>query len=130
MADEQDGTTTLNSRIFRMRAVRRGYPCIHLPIFDVDDPLNEGYVLDISERGVQVAGMQMEPHRKKTLVIQADKYWNILPFSFDAECKWCQPEAGDMPCMCGFEIITISPGDLLELQKVIQSLSLLDEPST
>jgi hypothetical protein len=109
-----------------MRETPRKYPIFNIAIFDVDDPANEGYIQDISDKGIRISGINIKPQQKKTFMIQADQFDNVHPFSFDAECKWCSPATDDEPCACGFEIITISDHDREELLKIIDMLSLSD----
>ncbi len=113
--------------IIRMRQTPRGYPVTKLIAYDVDDPASEGYVLDISEKGLQLAGIPIKLNQQKTLMIQIDKSWQINPFSFDVECRWCNPETEDEPFICGLEIINISARDSEELQKVVERLSFIDK---
>jgi c-di-GMP-binding flagellar brake protein YcgR len=113
--------------IIRMRQTPRGYPVTKLIAYDVDDPEFEGIVLDISEKGLQLAGIPIKLHQQKTLMIQIDKSWNVNPFSFDVECRWCNQENEDEPYVCGLEIINISQRDQEELLKVVERLSFLDK---
>ena len=112
--------------ISQMRRTPRGYPVINLAVFDVDDPTTEGYVRDISEKGIQIAGITIRVDQKKTFMVQADNFESVKPFSFDAECRWSRPATDSDPCISGFEIINISEHDLEELQKVVELLSLTD----
>jgi methyl coenzyme M reductase gamma subunit len=121
MADD----TTIE-KLKAMRTTPRGYPVVKLPVYDCDNPEVEGYVQDISEKGIQISGMSLKPNAKKTLVVQADQIWDIKPFSFDAECKWIQPGDEDEPQLSGLEIIAISDKDFEELEKVIKMFSLTD----
>lgn len=108
------------------RQVPRCYPVVELPIYDVDDPMVEGLVWDISEKGVQVVGIKARVDQRKTFFIQANDFGSFSPFSFEAECRWVATEAESDRCVCGFEILGISDKDLEELRKVIDLLALSD----
>jgi hypothetical protein len=109
------------------RQVPRGYPVIKLPVFDVDQPHKEGYVQDLSVKGLRVAGLTAEAGQKKTFIVQADRLWEIRPFSFDVECIWSKPESEYGLPLSGYEIINVSDRDRVELETVINNLSLSDE---
>lgn len=108
------------------RQVPRSYPVFALPIYDVDDPSIEGCVLDVTEMGIRVAGMECTVGRRKTFLIQADELGSLEPFSFDAECRWVRIDPDSNEHIAGFEITGISSNDLEELRKIIQSLSFTD----
>ncbi len=113
------------------RRIARGYPVTDLWAYDMDDPSVEGCVLDLSEKGVQIAGMPLQVNEVKTLIIQTDPGWDIKPFSFDAECRWYTSESEEKSSLAGLEIMAIEPGDLEELQKTIARLVIMEnlEPS-
>jgi hypothetical protein len=114
------------SEITQMRRAPRGYPIVALPIFDVDDPSIEGSVQDISENGVQISGIHLKTNEKRTFIIQADKYWDIKPFSFDGECRWVRKEGPNQTCIAGVEIISISDKDREELRILFETLAFSD----
>ena len=108
------------------RQVPRCYPVVELPIYDVDDPTVEGLVWDISEKGVQLSGIEARVNQRKTFFIQANDFGSFSPFSFEAECRWVTTEPESGQCLCGFEILGISDKDMDELRKVIDLLALSD----
>ncbi len=108
------------------RQVPRCYPVVELPIYDVDDPTLEGLVWDISEKGVQVAGIEARIDQRKTFFIQANDFGSFNPFSFEAECRWVTTESQSGLRVCGFEILGISDKDMEELRTVIDLLALSD----
>jgi hypothetical protein len=124
----QSEATTNPEHRTQMRRVPRGYPVVVLPVYDVDDPEKEGLVQDISEEGIQVAGIAVVKNERKTFLIQVEGFFDIKPFSFDAECRWVRVE--DNFALCGFEIIGISAPDLEELRKVLKMLVILDSGRT
>jgi hypothetical protein len=109
------------------RQVPRGYPIIRLPVFDVDEPHKEGYVQDLSVKGLRVAGLSVEVGQKRTFIVQADRLWEIRPFSFDVECVWFKPESEFGLPLSGYEIINVSDRDRTELETVINNLSFSDD---
>lgn len=105
------------------RDFQRNYVFVRLPVYDMENLINEGQVVDISERGLQVLGIPATVGETKGFLIQADYFADVFPFSFEAECKWASKnEAGEWTA--GFKIVKISEGGLEELQKLIRMLSL------
>jgi hypothetical protein len=107
----------------RHRRMQRNYVFVKLPIYDMDDILTEGLVVDITERGLQVDGIQSEIGDKKSFLIQADYFADVYPFSFDVVCRWIN--TGSDGCItAGYEITNISEGGVEQLNKLIRMLSL------
>jgi len=107
----------------RERDFQRNYVFVRLPVYDMENLLDEGQVVDISERGLQIMGISAAVGETKGFLIQADYFAEVFPFSFEAECKWASKnEAGQWTA--GFKIVKISEGGLEELQKLIRMLSL------
>lgn len=109
----------------KRRSVQRNYVFVRLPIYDMDNLINEGLVVDITETGLQISGMPSEKGETKGLLIQADYFADVYPFSFEAECQWVS-EDEDGHVAAGFKITSISDGGLEELRKLIRMLALSD----
>jgi hypothetical protein len=107
----------------RHRGMQRNYVFVQLPIYDMDDILTEGLVVDITERGLQVDGISSEIGDKKSFLIQADYFADVYPFSFDVLCRWVNSGSDDF-ITAGYEITNISEGGLEQLKKLIRMLSL------
>jgi hypothetical protein len=112
------------SEIRVSRALPRKYVYFSLPVYAADDLAVEGSINDISENGLQIAGIRTEVGETRTFLVKPDEFDEIYPFAFDAICRWSREddEAGDW--VGGFEITDISPAGQLELRKLIDSLSL------
>jgi hypothetical protein len=105
------------------RGYQRNYVFVRLPVYDMENLLNEGQVVDISERGLQINGIPAKEGEQKGFLIQADYFADVFPFSFEAECEWAS-RGEDGQWNAGFRISKISEGGLEELQKLIRMLSL------
>jgi hypothetical protein len=105
-----------------MRAIPRHYVVVDLPIYDADDLLAEGFVRNINRSGLKVAGLEVEIHSIKTLLIQADEFADVFPFVFDAKCRWRRVDENGDPEV-GFEITSISDESLVELNKLVELLA-------
>lgn len=105
------------------RKDERYYVFVQLPIYDVDDLLKEGQVVDLSKGGFRVTGLSTKVGEKKDFLIQADCFTNIAPFVFEAECRWASKTKEGI-WFAGFQITDISEKGSEELQKIIRMLTL------
>jgi hypothetical protein len=106
------------------RVAKRSYVMVNLPVYDLDDLTVEGYVEDISETGLLVSGIQVNVGDGKSLLIQADEFGDVYPFTFDVVCRRLelQPTGGGFAA--GFEITSISEVGRQELKKLCLLLGL------
>lgn len=102
------------------RSTPRSFLFVLVPVYDTSNPGTEGRLNDISEQGLQVAGIQSEPGKSKTLIVRADGFVNVSSFQVTAECRWAQVDDPSGEWMAGFRITSISDADLDELRKLIQ----------
>lgn len=116
-------STEDNQPVGNRRRLHRNYVFVRLPIYDLENLLNEGLVVDISEDGLQITGIAAKVGEKKAFLVQADYFADVFPFSFDAECNWAS-ESKEGEWTAGFEIMSISEGGLEELRKLIRMLAL------
>jgi hypothetical protein len=112
--------------IDQMREVARCYPVVHIPIVDLTDLRNEGYVRDVTRKGIQLGGITAEPAEKKTFLIQPNSVSEVTPFTFEAECRWIRDDQPDGLIVSGFEISEISEAHLHQLQEMIHLVALCD----
>jgi len=59
-----------------------------LTIYERDNPDVRGVILDMSERGVGVRGLEASVGDVKTFVIAADEFFEVDPTEFEAVCRW------------------------------------------
>lgn len=102
------------------RRTPRSFLFVLVPVYDTSDPGAEGRLNDISEQGLQVAGIQSEPGKSKTLIVRADGFVDVSSFQVTADCRWAQIDDQSGECVAGFQITSISDADLEELKKLIQ----------
>ena len=81
---------------------------------------NRGTVLDISEVGLRVQGLEAAPREMKKLVIYGDLHDVFQTFSFVACCRWACREFPDDSMLSGFEITQISDRDFEQLLNLTQ----------
>jgi hypothetical protein len=79
--------------------------------------------VDISEVGLQISGIPAKVGDTKEFLVQADYFADVYPFIFESKCKWTS-KAEDGNFLSGFEITSITEGELEELRKITNLLAL------
>ncbi len=108
----------------QMRREDRHYLVVALPVYDLNDLTVEGHVIDINRLGLKASGIGAEVGEEKTLLIQADEFADVYPFTFDVACRWVRSDEEDGEITSGYEITGISRVGLRELLKLVDLLAL------
>jgi len=111
----------------QMRNLARCYPIVNIPVIDLADRRGQGYLRDLTEKGLQVAGIRARVNEMKNLLIKADAVSDLLPFTLEACCKWCQEQDAEGVPVSGFEIKSLSRSDRVMLRKTLELFTLCDE---
>jgi hypothetical protein len=111
--DAQKRTTPRNHTYYRIR------------IRDLSNPENVGIINDITNRGLQLQGMEARVGEKLTLLVLGDSFRVHTPFVFEAVCLWVTPSV-EGNSVTGFSITNISGPDLQELRKLIEELTVVE----
>lgn len=101
----------------------RHYVFVPLPIYDVSNLMDEGQVVDLSESGLRITGLRAKVGEKKQFLLQANDFASVMPFSFEAVCRWVSHNRKE-PWFAGYEITTISDRGLAELKQIIRILTI------
>jgi hypothetical protein len=110
------------------REIPRCYPALGIPIYDQENTEVEYHVLDLTEKGVQVVGMEVEVGTAKALSIRVGDIDRSIPScSFQAECRWVKADHKNRHTVAGFEITNISGNDAETLTRIIKLLTFCDE---
>ncbi len=96
-----------------------------LPIYEETKPEMLGMVLNITEGGIGLAGIQARFGETKNFVIPADEFFDVGRARFEARCRWAGNEIRTGEHVSGFEVTSISSGDLAELRKLIQLIQIV-----
>lgn len=104
---------------------RRRYPrtVITYPlwVYDHADQIEDGRVLDVSEKGVCIEGITAMVGETRTFIVKYRKGERRKPFVFDAMCRWVSANGGSSrEYIAGFEITNISQGDIALLMELIE----------
>jgi Mor family transcriptional regulator len=98
-----------------------------LQIYEEEKPETLGIVLDITEGGVGLKGIEAIVGEFKNFVIPANKFFDMARVEFRARCRWVNREESTGQCVDGFEITSISPGALVELRKLVELIELANQ---
>ncbi len=105
------------------REAERHYPDFDTPVYDASCPEVHGRVVDLTEHGIGVIGIDTDVGARHNFVVLGDPYGETSPFQFEVECKWVKgPEPGK-PVLAGYQIIGISDKDKSELQTLVKMVT-------
>lgn len=128
--DEITGRLPLFQSSVAIEGVRlhsRNFLLFPVPVFEAQNILAEGVILDITEQGLKTLGIPAHVGETKTLAIRADEFHDIYPFVFDAVCQWTETGRGDEGPTAGFEITDITQTGRRELDKLIRLLTFAED---
>lgn len=106
-----------------IRIIDRCRPTFQLPIFEKARPENSGLVIDLTEKGVGIRGIQARADEIKTFIIPADEFSSAPRVQFDARCCWTRNQETEGGPSAGFEITDITERPLLWIRKFIRLAS-------
>jgi len=106
------------------RELPRNYMVVSVPIYEANNLLNEGTIIDISEKGLKIQGIKTVEGQKNGLLVQGDEFHDVYPFVFDAVCRWTQTDKSTGDTVAGYQITGITDQGLQELRKLIAALSI------
>ena len=101
----------------------RHFPFTTLSVYEESAPQVIGAVVDVTEKGLRLKGIDARVDEIKRLVIVAKKLFKVAPITVEAICRWRDGHGPDEQFDSGFEITTISKADALELQGLIRMLT-------
>jgi len=89
-------------------------------IYDGGNPSKRGRVLDFSEKGVRIQGIETSIAEEKTFIVRFGASSRKRSFVFDAKCRWViRGEQDPSNWVSGFEITNISRPDSRVLRSLI-----------
>ncbi|MCA1959600.1 MAG: PilZ domain-containing protein [Desulfomonile sp.] len=107
-----------------LRLLQRHSLDFPLPVIDTERTGITGAVRDISHNGLGIIGIDAVEGESRAFMIPADQFFQIEPIVFRAQCRWIKYDEDLMQPIGGFQIIRVSKGNLRELRRLIQSLTL------
>lgn len=113
-----DSATVKNAR-----GSTRALPILSISIHERNNPQMMGKIRDLSASGVGVTRLRAAVGDVKSLVICPDEFFDIEPFSFEAQCRWFRDQRGDKVCSAGFEITDIEEDSFVKLQDLLELMT-------
>ncbi|MBI5568439.1 MAG: PilZ domain-containing protein [Desulfomonile tiedjei] len=101
------------------RFPRYGLATVDLFVWDAENPSVRGRVIDISEEGIAVQGIEAQVEETKNFLMIGHQKYLAAPISFDAECRWVYWDQASGMCTSGYEIVMIAEDDVERLRSVI-----------
>jgi len=104
---------------------RRSFPRLQRPvlttrIYEAVVPEKTGLILDLSEGGIGVRGIESQMGQEKTLFMNVGDFVDYVPLIFECRCRWISVSDDAQRDLCaGFEITTISDNSLGRLRTVL-----------
>ncbi len=114
-----DDTVTLEKN----RQWPRCYPILVVEVYDEQNPVNRGKVLDLSEKGIGTLGVETTVGQEKTLMLVPDDFTDIKPFAVRAECRWANKLSPKRLMRAGFEIVGVDSAETKDLQDLLQVIT-------
>jgi hypothetical protein len=125
LSDDNSTGKTGSRRTAHNAQDRRSFPRLQRPvlttrIYDVDIPEKTGLILDLSESGIAVSGIESQIGQEKSLFMNVGDFVEYEALTFECRCRWISvsDDALRDPC-AGFEITSISDYSLGCLKTVI-----------
>ena len=118
--DEQDQATNGEDR----RRSPRKYMLFEIPAYDAETRKLMGVVQDITEKGLQLEGYEVEKNATKAIVIDISSYLKGSRLSLVAQCRWCRQEGPPGNYASEFEITAIAENQKKSLLKLIDAMAL------
>lgn len=119
-------TLQTESIVVNFRKSVRQRPIEKVTVCEPSHPERQYVLRDISPDGLSVYGMSVHVNQFVTLAVLGDDAGEVMPFEFEAECRWAAPSASGNPESAGFRITNISEenlGPLLDLVERYAHLS-------
>ena len=109
-----------------LRSTPRNFLTCSITIKDAADPEIEGHINDISERGLQVTGINAESGDVKEFLIPDDEELGLESCTFKAECRWVSNGKNGDGMVSGYQIMEIDDPGLKQIRKIVKNFSLGD----
>ncbi|MEW6349241.1 MAG: PilZ domain-containing protein [Thermodesulfobacteriota bacterium] len=105
------------------RVSPRSYIFFAMPIYDAHNPEIRGVVNDLSEYGLQVAGIDTQVGETRSFVMPHEIFPPDEPLAFEAVCRWIEQDETDWDCIAGMEITKISEKGATQLRELLDEIT-------
>jgi hypothetical protein len=108
------------SIVVNFRKNVRRKPVEKVTVCEPSHPERQYVLRDISMDGLSLFGMSAEVNQICTLAVLGDDDGEVMPFEFDAECRWATHSLSGDPEIAGFQIVSISEENREPLEALVQ----------
>ncbi len=105
--------------VLDLRKGPRYQPSSSVSVCEGGSTRNRFALHDISEHGFSARGIESRTGEILNIVVLGDEFGEIVPFEFQAECRWSKRDLSGNDLVSGFEIRAISPENLVILRKFL-----------
>lgn len=116
------GAIDAAKKIGQVRVLDRKPLFVEVPIHVIENPSNQGTVINMTVKGLGVKGIECKIHESLRLKIWPPENLNLKSFSLEAICRWTRIEEADGTRHSGFEITNISESDKVNLLSLLMML--------
>ncbi len=116
------GDSTVDVEIIHQSLL--GYAAMTASIYETRNPSVMGSIRDLTEKRLEVRGIEAGFGETKTFIILTDKATKMEPILIKAKCRWCKKEESTGQYLAGFEITHIAEEEQRELRKLLRALKL------
>lgn len=117
LSQTEEDTTTM----WQPREFLRCYPILSLAVADAGNPGLQGAVVDLSEKGIGLVGIETVVDDSKALEILPTIMGENNCLHFTARCRWTGPCTPRRKLRSGFEITCIDESNLEGLRELIMT---------
>jgi hypothetical protein len=110
--------------VVESRLLERNYVIFELPVLDVNDVRNSGWIRDLTEKGLKVSGLRAYQGEVMKLLIVPDGLEDFEPLSLEARCRWVSHEGSGAKTLAGFQIANISADTRDQLNRLIELITI------
>ncbi|MBI5251099.1 MAG: hypothetical protein HY912_16545 [Desulfomonile tiedjei] len=109
------------------RATYRAYLRTPIPIQDLDDIANQGFITDLSETGFRTMGIVVKEDDDMNFLVRAGEVSEVKNLQLRAICKWANKDnRNGVGAEAGFRITGASSNDISSVRRLMETLSLGD----
>lgn len=109
-----------------LRDFPRRYLAVTVPIYERIRPEAKSLLVDITERGIGIRGIEAQVGEVKSFVISMKSFSGVDDIYFEAFCLWVKKDAPEGQPLAGFQITNISEKSLTAFRQLIRMLTLAD----
>ena len=115
---------SLKAAMSHKRVLPRGYTLFSVQVQDATNLAIVGIVNDITEKGLQVAGIISKVGETRTFLIRSDVFAIRPPIMLEAACRWVKQRDAFGEYVAGFEITRLSRNDIEGLRNLVKRLTI------